>query len=175
MFMVFMWVVVCLAGSVVQGYTDFARTALTADIAADTTVISVVDTTGFPETGIIILGNEHIAYSHTTANTFHGAAVRPLVRGAEGTTAAVHAAGSYVTTVPGGMLNSSAAYNIAVMADASGQLAFLSVPLAFLRLVGSFFFLPLAFLGTDLQILTVFWAVIGIGMIVAIAIQVIAR
>lgn len=173
--MVFIWIMVCFAGSVVQGYTDFARTALTTSIATDTAVISVADTTGFPETGIIVIGNEHIAYSHTTTNTFHGSAVRPLVRGAEGTTATAHAAGVYATTVPGGMLNSSAAYNVAVMADASGQLAFLSVPIAFLRLVGSFFFLPLAFLGTNLQILTVLWAVVGIGMIVAIAIQVIAR
>lgn len=171
MFMMFVWLIVCLAGSVLSGQVDFVRTSLTAAINTTDVTINVRSTEGFPSTGILVIGDEHIAYSEKTATTFIGTIARPLVRGAEGTTAATHAINTQATTVAGGMMNASAAYNIAVIADSSGLQAFVSTPIAFFALLGGFFFLPITFLGTDLQILTFFWAVIGVGMIAAITIQ----
>lgn len=171
MFMMFVWLIVCIAGSVAQGYIDFVRTSLTVAIDDDDATITVKRTEGFPDSGIIVIRDERIAYSSTTATTFTGNLARPLVRGAENTEAVAHEIGEHVATVQGSMMNSSAAYNIAVMADASGLQAFISAPLAFFALLGSFFFLPIQFLGTDLQILTYIWAVIGVGMLASLTIS----
>ncbi len=169
--MMFIWLMVCIAGNVMQGQTDFVRTSLTSAISDTVLVIPVRSTSGYPDSGIIIIESEKIAYSSKTATSFTGSLVRPVARGAEGTEAASHTNGKQVTTVSGAMVNSSAAYNIAVMTDPAGALAFVTVPLAFFSLLGSFLFLPLQFLGTDLQILTYIWAVVGIGMLVAITMQ----
>lgn len=173
MFMCFMWLMTCIAGSVVLGQVDFVRTSLTEGITANATTISVRTTSGFPDSGIMVIENEHIAYSHKTDTTFHGSTTAPVIRGAQGTTADAHDEGAHVTTVPGAMVNSAAAYNVVVMTDASGPLAFISAPTAFFRLLGSFLFLPLQFLGTDLVIITYLWAVIAIGVVVALSLQLI--
>lgn len=175
MFMMFVWIIVCIAGSVFQGHFDFARTPLTVAIDDDDTTIYVSSTEGFPECGIIVIGNERIAYSSTTNTTFEGSVARPLIRGTSDTEVAAHASGAMVSTVPGSMLNSAANYNIAAIMDSSGIQAFVSVPLAVMALLGSFFFLPLQFLGTDLQILTIIWAVVGVGMLVALTIALAGR
>lgn len=171
MFMMFVWLITCIAGSVMQGQIDFVRVSLTAPLTASGTTVNVSSTEGFPDSGIIVVGAERIAYSSKSATAFEGSLARPMVRGAEGTTATAHATGSQVATVPGAMLNSSAAYNIAVLSDPSGLQAFIAVPLALFSLLSSFFFLPLQFLGTDLQILTYLWAVVGIGVLVALTVS----
>ncbi len=49
---------------------------------------------------------------------------------------------------------------------------FVTVPYAFVSLLLGFLSLPLAFMGTDLQILVYVWAALSIGLIVSIAIAV---
>jgi len=168
MFLSFMFIIVSLASNIASGVVDFARSSLTDDLTDAGTTITVASTTGFPDVGIIIIGDERIAYSATGATTFTGSISQPLVRGISGTTAIAHATGAKVSTLPGAMLNTAADYHIAVLADSAGLQAFIAKPVAAFQLIGSFLFLPLTFLGTDLQILTVFWAVIGIGMTVAL-------
>lgn len=172
MFLMFIWMLVVIAANVMEGHTDFVRTTLTADLTDSGTTITVHSTEGFGANGIIIIGSEHIAYSSKTSDEFKGNFAQPMVRGAEGTTKVAHAAGVQVTTKSGAWLNDSASYNIAVMSDPSGIMAFVALPLALISLLGSFFFLPLQFLGTDLQFLTFLWAIIGVGMIVAIVAQI---
>lgn len=171
MFMMFMWLMTCLAGSVAQGQMDFVSTTLTVALNVTTDTVTVHNTNGFPSMGILVIQNEHIAYSQKTATTFSGSGAQPLVRGAQETDPAEHAVGVHVTTVPGSMMNTSASYNIAVLQDASGLIAFVAMPLAFFLLIGSFLFLPLSFLGTELQFLTFIWAIFGIGWIVALVIN----
>ena len=168
MFMLFMFIIVNIASNVMQGQMDFARTALTADIAADDDTIPVLSTTGFSDVGLIIIGDERIAYSDTTATTFDETIAQPLLRGTGGTDAVAHSSGAKVSTLSGAMMNTAADYHIAVLADASGLQAFVAKPVAFFQLIGSFIFLPFTFLGTDLQILTVFWGVIGAGMLISL-------
>lgn len=168
MFMLFMFIVVSLAGSILAGQIDFARTALTEDITTTADPIPVSSTEGFPEVGIIVIGDERIGYSSITDTTFGGSVAQPLLRGTQDTDALVHTSGEKVSTVPGAMLNTAASYHIAVMADAAGLQAFVAKPVAFFQLIGSFMFLPLKFLGTDLAILGVLWAVIGIGMTISL-------
>jgi len=171
MFMMFIFLVVTIAGNVMQGQVGYARTHLDSDITDLSNIIHVASTEGFPDVGIIDIGGERIAYSTMTATTFEGNPARPLVRGAQGTEAVAHNEGDQVATPEGAMMNTSMNYNLAVIADPTGMLAFVSVPVAVFALLGSFFFLPLQFLGTDLQILTVFWAVIGAGLLVALTVQ----
>ena len=166
--MMFMFIIVSIAGNVMAGEVGFARTPLTADIAADATTITVASTNGFPDTGIIVIGDERIAHANKTATTFVGNLAQPLLRGTQDTEAVAHSSGERVSTVPGAMMNTAVNYHIAVMADASGLQAFVAKPTAAFQLLGSFFFLPLSFLGTDLAIITIFWAVFGAGMLFSV-------
>jgi len=168
MFMLFMFIIVNIASNVMAGQVDFARTQLTAGIDDDDTTITVSSTTGFADVGMIVIGDERIVYSDTTGTTFVGSLAQPLIRGTGGTEAVAHNSGARVSTLQGAMMNTAADYHIAVMADAAGLQAFVAKPVAFFQLIGSFIFLPLTFLGTDLQILTVFWGVIGAGMLIAL-------
>ena len=58
------------------------------------TTINVVSTTGFPSSGVIIIGTEEISYTATTGTSFTG-----CVRGVNGTSAASHAVDSSVTAL----------------------------------------------------------------------------
>ena len=172
MFLAFVFLIVCIAGSVLAGYVDFANTKLTVIAAVGDDHIHVRSTVGFPNTGIIEIGSERIAYAaKTTTTTFTGGGflglTNPLLRGTQGTEEVEHAVGAQVRTPTGGMFNQEMQYNLAVIADSAGLQAFIAKPTAALRLLTNFLFLPLKFFGTDLQILGIFWAVVGIGTLIA--------
>lgn len=165
-----MFGILTLAGNVVGGSVAFSATALTAAITDSDTTIYVVDTTGFPASGIIVIDNETIAYSDLAPDHFGHTLGQPMVRGSGGTEAASHAAGAIVRTQESGMMNASVSYSIASIADASGLQAFISVPIAFFRLITSFILVPLDFLGSDLAWLTYLWAIFGLGFLVALTV-----
>lgn len=156
-----------------SGQSTFSSTYLTADIDDDDTTITVADTTGFPTPGIIVIGSERIAYSQTSATTFYGNTAQPLTRGSSGTDAAAHLEDAEVRTVEGSLVNSAIDYNIAMLSDAAGWTAFITVPLALFNTVKSFAVAPFGFLGSDLQILTIIWGIAFLGMVVAFFIAVI--
>lgn len=170
MFMVFVWMIVCIAGGVLQGSMVFATTTLTSAISDTDTTIPVASTEGFTKTGFVTIGDERIGHASKTDTTFVGGVVNPLLRGAGGTTAVAHSAGERVRTVESSMLNQSVGYKMAIITDASGILAFVTIPLALLSLLGSFFTLPLNFFGTDLEILAYLWTVLTIGILIAVGV-----
>ena len=167
-FFAFVWLIVCIAGGVVQGSVNVASTSLTVAIDADDDTISVRSTEGFPEPGIIVIGDERIAYSDITGNNFGETLGKPLVRGTDDTEAVAHAVGAGVRTVESGMMNTSVTYNIAVIADASGLWGAVTIGLAILRILGSFFILPISYLGTDLAIIGIIWWCMVAGMIISL-------
>lgn len=172
MFMLFVWVIVSIAGGVMQGSTvTVATTLLTVTIDDDDATITVTSTEGFADTGFITILDERIGYASTTATTFRGNFASPLVRGANGTTATAHTASERVRTVESSMLNQAMGYKLAVLSDSSGLLAFVTIPFALLSLLGTFLVLPLSFLGTDLEILTYLWGILSIGIIMSLAIS----
>ena len=71
--------------------TDLAKTQLSADIDEAQTTIPVVDTSKFPDYGIIRIGDELIKYTSKTATSFEG-----CIRGYGGTTAVGHSANTLV-------------------------------------------------------------------------------
>ena len=168
MFMMFVFVIVNIGANIMAGEVGFARTALTEDIDDSDTTITVRSTAGFPDVGLIVIGDERIGYSNTTATEFEGSTAQPTLRGTSDTDAVAHSAGAKVSTLAGNMMNTAVSYHIAVMADTAGLQAFIALPVAFFQIIGSFLFLPLTFLGTDLQILTVLWGVVGAGMLIAL-------
>ena len=159
-FMLFCWLIVSIAGGVSQGSITTATSMVTVPIASanSTADITVTSTEGFPDSGIIVISNERIGYSGKTATTFTGSLTRPIIRGAQDTVAVAHTSGELARTLESSMMNSSLNYNLAVLSDSAGITAFLTIPNAILRLLGSFLVLPLNFLGTNLEILTYIWA-----------------
>ena len=143
---------------------------MTAAIDDDDDTIPVSTTEGFSNTGIIVIGDERIAYSTIGVTSFGETLGQPLVRGAQDTDAVAHSVGAGVRTVEGGMMNDAVTYNIAVIADATGLWAAVTIGLAILRLLVSFFILPISFLGTDLAIIGVIWWAMVAGMIISLGI-----
>lgn len=170
--MIFVWIMVSIAGGVVMGSVSVATTTLTATLAVDGDTITVASTDGFADTGFISIEDEQIGYSNKTADTFEGSVFNPVIRGANGTTAVAHSIGAMVRTLESSMLNQSLNYKMAIISDASGWMAFLTIPVAVLSLIGSFLILPISFLGTDLQILTYIWGALSIGILVSLGIAV---
>lgn len=174
MFMVWMFVCVSIAGNMLAGSVSLVATRLTANVAEGTiTSIAVASTEGFPDSGIIIIGDERIGYPSKTATTFDASTVGPLtispiLRGLNDTTDTAHLSGATVRTPEAGFLNASMDYRIATLADSAGTTSFLTMAAFLPSLIGTFFTLPLGFLGTDLAILTYIWGIVAIGMIFGI-------
>ena len=73
-------------------------TTLSANITnVSTTPIQVADTSGFPSSGWLLIGNELISYTTKTATTFDGT----ITRGVLGTTNVAHTAGVAITEAQG--------------------------------------------------------------------------
>jgi hypothetical protein len=170
-FMGYMWLIVCLSGGMLQGIVPQASTHLTVDLSSAGTTITVASTEGFRTPGIIVIGNERIAYFDTTATTFVGTTFRPLTRGVTGTTAVAHLSGATVRMPESALINDSLDYNIALISDSAGLMSFVTVPLAVWNIITDFLFLPLSFLGTDLVIITVIWGIIVLGVIITAAVS----
>ena len=175
-----MWLGLGIMGGVMQGGGGVIATELTASINDSVTIIPVASTNGFP-TGAsddrsIVIGSERITYlaAGVTATEF-GTVPNPVTRGATvegiGTEAAAHSDGSVVYTRQASRINQAMDHTIAVMSDASGLWGALTVGVAILQLLGQFFTAPMAFLGTDLAILTYIWAAFGIGALFSIGLS----
>lgn len=171
--MLFIWCCFSIIGGVYSGHVSSSTTTLTANLSStEASTIHVTSTDGFPDTGYIVIEGERIGYPAKTSTTFTSDFLNDITRGNDDFPAASHSAGAAVRTVENSLLNDSLQYQVATFADSSGVLGFVSIPLKFLKLLGTFFILPTGFLGTDLQIITFIWAAIAIGTIVAISISV---
>lgn len=167
-FLVFCWLGVVIAGNIMAGDISGAvvTTRLTSSITATSSTIPVANANGLASSGIVQIGDERIAYSQKTPTQLSGSLAQPLVRGASGTTAVVHSSGARVRTIEGSMMNASAEYNVAVIADASGLWGAVTIGLALMRLLGNFMVLPMSFLGTDLQIISYVYLCVSLGALV---------
>ena len=173
MFMIWMFVIVSIAGNIAaSGQSGVTTTRLTDNITADETAsIAVASTIGFPDAGIILIGDESLTYPDKDNTHFLGTTFNPIGRGSKGTDEAAHGNDATVKTETSYLLNASIDYKIARITDSAGALAFIAMPLLLLDLVWTFFILPLEFLGTDLAILTYIWMVVAIGMIVGFVVS----
>lgn len=170
-FMGWMWVVVCLAGGMLNGMVPQASTHLDLLLTDVGLTVTVASTEGFRSPGILVIDSERIAYYDTTPTTFIGTGLRPLARGTGGTEAVAHLVNTRVRMPESSLLNDSMSYNLALISDAAGIMSFITVPIAIWNIITDFLFLPLSFLGTDLVIITVIWGIIVLGVIITLMIQ----
>lgn len=173
MFMIWMFVIVSIAGNIAaSGQVGITATRLTDNITANETAsIPVASTTGFPDSGIILIGDEQITYPDKDATHFLDTTFNAIVRGSADTNAVVHGVSATVRTKESYLLNASVDYKIARITDSAGVLSYVAMPFRLLDLVLTFFKLPLEFFGTDLAILTYLWMIVAIGMIVGFVIS----
>lgn len=108
-FMLFFLINVMLS-AIMEGGGGTTTTRLTADLATAGVTLNVVSTEGFLESDYVIIGQEKIRYSSTTANTFVVAAGG---RGYDGTDATTHGAGAKVYSPESSVLNAALGFNIA--------------------------------------------------------------
>ena len=163
-----MFVIVSIAGNIAaSGQVGITTTRLTEAVTiTESDSIPAASTVGFPDSGIILIGDEQIAYPDKDATHFLDTTFNDIIRGSEDTTEAYHLVNASVRTKESYMLNASIDYKIARITDSAGALAFIAMPFLLLDLVATFFILPLDFLGTDLAILTYIWMIVAVGMIV---------
>lgn len=173
MFMMWMFVITSIAGNIAaSGQSGITTTRLTNNITAtETDSIPVASTSGFPDAGIILIGDEQITYPDKDATHFLDTTFNDITRGGAGSEAVTHDVNASVRTKESYMLNASMDYKIARITDSAGALAFLTMPVLLLDLVWTFFKLPLEFLGTDLAILTYIWMIVAVGMIVGFVVS----
>lgn len=174
-FMVFMFLVVSIAGNIVaSGTTGVVATRLEENItSSETSSIQVASTSGFPTAGTIVIEDEQILYGTKDSTHFLGTTFNPMDRGAGSTEAVAHLEDATVRTKETWALNASVDYKIARITDSAGFLDYVSMPFRLLDLLVTFFKLPLEFAGTDMAILTYIWGVVVIGMIVSVVISII--
>jgi len=172
MFMLWMFVIVSIAGNYAAGSNAMVATYLTSAVTdTETATINVASTDGFPDSGFVVIGDEHIGYPSKTDTTFESTTVgpltvNPLTRGEHDTDAATHAENATVRTREAAILNASIDYKIARIADTAGVMGFITFPAKLLDLILTISTLPLGFLGTDLAALSYIWIVVAAGMIV---------
>jgi hypothetical protein len=168
-FFIMSWLLTNMIAASIQGGGGIVSTTLTEDLTADDETISVNSTEGFYEHGdIITIGDEQIRYYDVTGTTFKGTLASDLVRGYNDTEATAHSNGELIYTVPASRMNAAMNYFISSFTDSSGLWVAITVPIAFLQIIGTFFTLPLSFLGTKMQFLTYIWAALAIGGIVSL-------
>jgi len=155
-----------MSGSAVMATTEMTEACTDTD-----TIITVVSTTGFPDTGHIRILDEEIWYASKSTTTFKSNPASPMVRGSGSTVATAHAVGEEVRTIESGMMNDSLQYQIAVITDTSGVMGFVTLPFRLIALIITFAVLPLSFLGGELEIITYIWGVIVIGIIASLGIS----
>jgi len=173
MFLIFMFVIVSIAGNIAaSGQVGIASTTLVETIDADEDDSILVETTeGFPDSGIIVIGDEQIAYPDKDATHFLDTTFSDIVRGSGGTEAVAHTTGDSVRTKESYALNASMDYRIASITDTAGIIDYVTLPARLLGLLSDFFTLPLGFLGTELAVLTYIWGVVALGVIVGLVVS----
>jgi hypothetical protein len=173
MFMIWMFIITSIAGNIAaSGQSGITATRLTAAISdTESDSIPVASTGGFPNAGIIIIGDEQITYPDKDATHFLDTTYNDIIRGSTSTDAVAHSSGATVRTKESYLLNASIDYKIARITDSAGAVAYIAMPFLLLDLVLTFFKLPLEFLGTDLAVLAYLWMVVAVGMIVGFVVS----
>lgn len=136
---------------------------LTADISATDMAIPIADTSGWLNADVVIIGEEQIAYTSKTSTT-----LVVSQRGYDGTTAEAHYTGENVYTRSASVFNRMASYNVGVVAETDGWLAFIKIPIAVVTLLFTLFTVNLTFLGQSdwLRWAENAWSIFGIAMLI---------
>lgn len=149
--------------------------SLTASISDTDMSIPIGNTEGWLNNDIIVIDTERIYYSSKTSTDLVVAVDGRgyYTFGSENTTsrteAAAHLAGAKVYTVATSFLNRMSNYNIGLIAETEGWLAFIKIPIAILSLLFSLFTVDLSSIfgySDYVGILETVWSIVGIAAVV---------
>ncbi len=122
MFFVTTFTVLTIMSATLDGHTGLATTTLVAAIEKSDTTVTVNSTSGFGDSGVVIIDNETICYSGKTATTFTG-----LTRGCRDSSADEHGltdggVNRRVYSQAPGVINSLVGFDIAAAFSDGGVL-----------------------------------------------------
>ena len=150
---------------IMAGGGGIVTTDLSANVSADAEILPVLSTDDFLSEDYVIIGEEKIFYTGTTAVSFTG-----CTRGYDGTTAAAHLEGNRVYTARSSTINYALGFNIVAVQDSLGWAAVLAIPLMFfLRTLPHIFRMTTDLLTGDLAIISWFFYAMAAGFIITLA------
>jgi hypothetical protein len=163
---VFIWVVMTLLASFVNGAGGLNSTTLTANLTAAATTATVQNTSGFLEADTIIIGGESITYTSKDYTNFYGLSRSDGV---------VHASGSMVYNQESSIINYALGFSVGSVASNVGAFSIFVIPIKFFTtsfpsmIKGEI----LPNLPNEFAILGYIWLAMTIGIVVAIGIALI--
>jgi hypothetical protein len=146
--------------------TSGVSTKLSAAVTSGANTLSVRSTQGFPPVGVLMLEDEQVRYTDTTANTFVGLPAQAMTRGFDDTDAVSHAKGVTVRTVELGLINNAFEAKLANITDSAGIMKFFAVGDAAISLLTSFFTVSVP---GEIAIVTTLWFLSGVLFLVYLA------
>lgn len=150
------------------GAGGIVATSLTAPMTNSANTMSVASTAGFLSSDVLVVDNEYIAYSGTTAVSFTG-----LTRGYNNSTPTSHTTGKYVYGQEMNLINEALGFNIGTTTATSGTFAVVSMGFTFLArtlinlVIWDF---PNIFQG-QLVILRIAFIAVGVGLVIYLVLE----
>ncbi|KKN41652.1 hypothetical protein LCGC14_0721270 [marine sediment metagenome] len=123
----FLFFVGALLSGIMEGGGGIVTTRLTADLSSTAVTMTVNNTSGFLDSGYVVLQNERVRYTGTTPTTLTG-----LTRGYDNTVAAVHNAPGKVYSPSSSIINYALGFDIATTGTTVGAI---SMPIFFWRFI----------------------------------------
>lgn len=169
-FFLILWLGMVFLSGILAGGGGIVVTYITDPVDDDDVAFNVADTTGLLDSDTMQIGGEKIYYTGTTATSLTG-----ITRGYEGTEAKAHADNAQIYTEDAGAMNSALGFNVPLLADSMGWVAFIAIPVTFITttipraiaynynfLQGDMFLVGLLFFALGAAfIFTLAWSVIG--------------
>lgn len=156
-----------ILSAVMEGGGGIVAAELQTGIDEDDTTIVLPTTVDFMDADYVIIGDEKISYTGTTATQLTG-----CHRGYESTEAVAHDAGSNVYTPEANLIDNALGFNIATATDGMGAWAVVTIPYKFLtRTLPNVVVMNYSFLTGYLGIIGWFIIAIGAPLVIVIAIS----
>jgi len=150
-----------------KGGGGIVAASLDGDITDTDTTITVDSTTDYLSQDYIIIGEEKILYTGTTAATFTGA-----TRGYDGTDAVPHYDGDMVYTADASSINNALGFNIAAVQDNMGWWGTITIPFRFLfQTLPRIARMNMSFLAGSLAIIGWVWFAMAAGFFITLALS----
>ena len=166
-FFLVMLIACSILGAIMQGGGGLVATELTSDVTADATTLPVTSTTDYLSADYVIIGEEKILYSGTTATSFTG-----CTRGYDGTTAEAHLEGSMVYTADASAINNALGFNIAAVQDTMGWWGTITIPFRFLfQTLPRIARMNMTFLTGSMAIIGWVWFAMAAGFFITLALS----
>ena len=156
-----------ILGAIMQGGGGIVVTDLTSDITATDVTIAVTSTVDYLGADYVIIGEEKILYSGTTATSFTG-----CTRGYDGTDAEAHSTGALVYTADASSINNALGFNIAAVQDTMGLWGTITIPFRFLfQTLPRIARMNMSFLTGSLAIIGWIWFALVAGFFITLALS----